>query len=172
MVAAQASSSIVAGDLYFPRVEFLRSNCLRQGVSNVRVVQYDAAAALPFADGTFDSILLDAPCSGTGTISSNPEIRYFLRPEDIRELSRKQLSILNNASKLLRSGGQLFYSTCSLEREENEGLIAEFLDGTSDFRTGPLWAVDRGLLTPDGFGRTFPDRDGTDGFFFATLVRS
>jgi 16S rRNA (cytosine967-C5)-methyltransferase len=164
------SAVIVAGDIYTSRVEFLRANCIRQGISSVQVAQYDAAAALPFADGSFDSILVDAPCSGTGTIGSNPEIRYFLRPEDIVELSGKQLSILLNASKLVRSGGRLYYATCSIEREENEDVISSFMARSDGFARSELEAVPR-FVTAEGFARTFPDRDGTDGFFFAALER-
>ncbi len=162
--------SLIAGDLYHPRVEFLRSNCVRQGIASIRIAQYDAAVSLPFAEDSFDTILIDAPCSGTGTIGSNPEIRYVLRPEDIEELSRKQLTILLNASKLLKSGGRLYYSTCSLEREENEDVVAAFIAGSSDFIVGST-DIDSRFRTSEGFGRTFPDRDGTDGFFFAELIR-
>ncbi len=164
------SAAIVAGDIYHSRVEFLRSNCVRQGISSVQVVQYDAAASLPFADGSFDSVFVDAPCSGTGTIGSNPEIRYFLDPEDIKELSGKQLSILINASKLVKSGGRLYYSTCSIEREENEDVVAAFLAESVDFTASRVNA-DARFITAEGFVRTFPDRDGTDGFFFAELAR-
>lgn len=165
------SAAVIAGDIHHSRVELLRSNCIRQGVSAFQVAQYDAIMSLPFAEKTFDSILVDAPCSGTGTIGSNPEIRYFLRPEDIDELSRKQLSILMNASKLVKSGGRLYYSTCSMEREENEDVIVAFLAESKDFHSVQI-DVESRFITPDGFLRTFPDRDGTDGFFFAAFERS
>ena len=165
------TASVIAGDLYQSRVEFLRSNCVRQGIASVQVAQYDAVTSLPFAEASFDTILVDAPCSGTGTIGSNPEIRYFLRPEDIEELSGKQRSILRNASKLVKSGGRLYYSTCSLEREENEEVVAAFLAEANDFGVVSE-AIDRRFQTSEGFGRTFPDRDGTDGFFFAEFVRA
>jgi len=171
LIALKNRSAVtVAGDIYHPRVEFLRSNCLRQGISSVQVAQYDAVEALPFADNSFDTVFLDAPCSGTGTIGSNPEIRYFLSPEDIDELSRKQLSILLNASKMVKSGGRLYYATCSMEREENEEVIAAFLAESEDFTMTQIDGESR-FATAEGFGRTFPDRDGTDGFFFAALFR-
>jgi 16S rRNA (cytosine967-C5)-methyltransferase len=160
-----------AGDLYKKRVEFLRENCRRQGSGGINVLQYDAERAMPFAAESFDAILVDAPCSGTGTISSNPEIRYFLQPENILALQKKQLAILGNSAGLLRRGGRLYYSTCSLEREENEDVIAEFLSEFEEFSALPI-CVDRRFRTEAGFGRTFPDRDGTDGFFFAILGRS
>lgn len=173
MIAARLEKSalIVAGDLYQSRVRILKANCLKQGADNVRIVRYDAETALPFADGEFDTVLLDAPCSGTGTIRSNPEIRYFLKPGDFAELHDKQLAMLRNASKLVRSGGRLIYSTCSLEPEENEHVVTEFLSVTSDFTVSrPTVPVES--VTNDGFVRTSPEKHGMDGFFAAILERS
>jgi 16S rRNA (cytosine967-C5)-methyltransferase len=172
MIASGAPSDtlIVAGDVRQSRVRVLKRNCEAQGISNVRIVRYDAVAALPFADGEFDSVLLDAPCSGTGTIRSNPEIRYFLKPGDLRELHDKQLAILRNASKTVRHGGRLIYSTCSLEGEENEGVIVEFLSGNADFEIRrPEIAGE--LVTDNGFVRTLPEEHEMDGFFAAVLER-
>lgn len=169
-LAGRDAKLVIAGDLYTPRVEFLKANCLAQRATNVNVVQYDATMPLPFAEESFDSILLDAPCSGTGTIRHNPEIRYFLQPEDFPELSRKQQSILQNASKLLKKGGSLVYSTCSMEREENEDVIAGFLTAGNDFETVEPNVPDR-FLTDRNFARTWPDRDSLDGFFIAELRR-
>ena len=160
----------VAGDIHWQRVEFLRSNLARQQAELVDVVQYDATAPLPFADESFDVVFVDAPCSGTGTIRHNPEIRYFLEPDDFNELSRKQLAILGNASKLVKSGGSLVYSTCSLEVEENEGVVIRFLANAEDFAPG-LPHVDKRFITNDGFARTWPHRDSMDGFFIARFDR-
>jgi 16S rRNA (cytosine967-C5)-methyltransferase len=170
LIATRSDALVVAGDLYQQRVELIRSNAANQGLGGIEVVRYDAASTLPFAEQSFDSILLDAPCSGTGTIRSNPEIRYFLDPKDIEALSLKQLAILRNASKLLKKGGTLYYSTCSFEYEENEEVIYKFLElatGFSVVRQG----IDERFSTNEGFSRTFPDRDGTDGFFLAVLKR-
>ena len=121
---------------------------------------------MPFADGAFDVVFVDAPCSGTGTIRHNPEIRYFLVPDDFPALFEKQRSILKNASKLVKPGGSLIYSTCSLEKEENEAIAYEFLANVSDFES-TLPKVQERFLTADGFARTWPYRDGMDGFFIA-----
>jgi 16S rRNA (cytosine967-C5)-methyltransferase len=118
LVAKHRSPSLsVAGDLYQQRVELLRDNMRKLGV-DVKIVRYNAETTLPFERETFDAILVDAPCSGTGTIRHNPEIRYFLGPSDIEELSFKQRRILGEASKAVKKGGVLVYSTCSLEPEE------------------------------------------------------
>jgi 16S rRNA (cytosine967-C5)-methyltransferase len=160
----------VAGDFYEHRIRSLRENCIRLDAQNIEFVRYDAEKSMPFADASFDVILLDAPCSGTGTIRHNPEIRYFLKPSDFIELSQKQLNILKNASKLLVKGGRLIYSTCSLEREENESVVENFLRGATNFRK-VLPNVSERFLTAENFARTFPGRDGTDGFFIAVFEK-
>jgi 16S rRNA (cytosine967-C5)-methyltransferase len=159
-----------AGDLHSSRIDLLRTNCRHQGVDDVHIVQYNAERDLPFADRIFDAVLVDAPCSGTGTIRRNPEIRYFVGPDDLVELSAKQLRILENASKLVKVGAALIYSTCSLEIEENEHVCTRFLSANPDFERAKPRVADR-FLTPDGFARTWPYRDGMDGFFMASFRR-
>ena len=164
----QISNLIVAGDLYWKRVKILQENCKKQDVEFVNVLQYNAENALPFADESFDVVLLDAPCTGTGTIRHNPEIRYFLTEKDFEELSRKQLKILHHASKLIKRGGRIIYSTCSLEIEENEAVAREFLAENADFeKVSP--DLNEKFLTSENFARTFPPRDKTDGFFVAVF---
>ena len=173
IIAKHASTRhvlIAAGDLRGRRIDLLKQNCEQQDVGFVNIVQYDAEKALPFPDEYFDLVLVDAPCSGTGTIRHNPEIRYFLLPDDFDALAVKQLKILKNASKLVKSGGTLVYSTCSLELEENESVCERFLGKSADFekiRTG----LHEKFETPDGFARTFPHRDAMDGFFVAGFRR-
>lgn len=173
MIAACSPSNamIVAGDVYQSRVRILKANLIEQGLGNVKIVRYDAEVELPFSNGEFDVVLVDAPCSGTGTIRSNPEIRYFLKPEDFEELHNKQLSMLRNASKVVRSGGRLVYSTCSLEPEENERVIEKFLSEEGDFAVAPL-PVPADLITEAGFLRTAPAEQAMDGFFSAILDRT
>jgi 16S rRNA (cytosine967-C5)-methyltransferase len=161
---------LVAGDLHTSRVKLLSATCKNQGAGFVNVMQYDAEVALPFADESFDTVLIDAPCSGTGTIRHNPEIRYFLAATDFPELSKKQLAILRNASKLVQRGGRLIYSTCSLQIEENEAVCKAFLDETENFKQVVPDVPDR-FRTSDGFARTFPARDNMDGFFIAEFRR-
>jgi 16S rRNA (cytosine967-C5)-methyltransferase len=164
------TESIFAGDYYQQRVGTLKENCFRQAVGFVRIIRYDAEKCLPFAEKEFDWILVDAPCSGTGTIRHNPEIRYFLSEKDFSELSEKQLRILKNASKLVKSSGRLIYSTCSLEQEENETVAAKFLFENQEFeKIQP--SVHERFLTSDNFARTFPQKDKMDGFFIAAFAK-
>jgi len=162
---------IVAGELYRKRVASLKLNAVKQCANDIYVLRYDAGQQLPFPSEMFDVVLVDAPCSGTGTLAANPEIRYFLDPEDIKSLAEKQLRILVNASKVLRRGGRLIYSTCSLEYEEGEGVIGRFLqmEGRNfKLRQIPLLQP---FKTPDGFYRTMPDRDEMEGFFVSILEK-
>ena len=167
---SKTQNLIVGGDFYEQRARILQANCRRQAAENVRILRYDAEKDLPFADETFDVVLLDAPCSGTGTIRHNPEIRYFLRENDFAELARKQLGILENASKVVKKNGRLIYSTCSLESEENEAVARSFIEGNENFVQAQPNVSER-FATADGFARTFPPKHRTDGFFIAAFEK-
>ena len=158
----------VGGDLHLPRLKIVRQICEKTAVVNYQILAYDAERDLPFADESFDVVLLDAPCSGTGTIRRNPEIRYFLRETDFAELAAKQLNILQNASKVLKTGGRLIYSTCSLEIEENERVCESFLTANPHFSVVKSNLPEK-FQTADNYSRTFPQRDKCDGFFIAVF---
>ncbi len=160
----------IAGDYFEHRIRILQANCRKQATDSINIVRYDAENALPFADESFDVVLVDAPCSGTGTIRHNPEIRYFLSEKDFADLSAKQLKILQTASEVLKKNGRLVYSTCSLENEENEGVMEKFLASNKNF-TKVTPKVTNIFLTNEGFARTFPPRDKTDGFFIAEMIK-
>jgi 16S rRNA (cytosine967-C5)-methyltransferase len=162
---------VVAGDLHEHRLRLLLASTARQGLKNVRAVSHDASHALPFPDRTFDRVLVDAPCTGTGTLRRNPEIRWRITAEDIQVLQKRQLRILRNAARTLRPKGLLVYSTCSVEPEENEQVVAAFLQRENEFR-GIKAPVAAGLQTEAGAARTWPHRDGVDGFFIAALERT
>lgn len=167
---SESAEILLAGDLHWTRVEYLRANCRNQQADSVRIVQFDAEKDLPFENRTFDCVFVDAPCSGTGTIRHNPELRYSIESIDFAELAKKQLLILNNASKLVRVGGSLIYSTCSIEREENEDVCGEFLSRSAEFSSVRPNVPDR-FISEDGFARTWPHRDDMDGFFIAAFIR-
>jgi 16S rRNA (cytosine967-C5)-methyltransferase len=135
------------------------------------VLQLDATQELPFSDGCFDSVLVDAPCTGTGTIRHNPEIRYRVNNEDIQAKQEKQRRILENASKAVKLGGSLIYATCSLEREENEEVVSSFLTGNKKFALRKPNAPGQ-FIQESGYLRTFPTDFEGDGFFMATFTRN
>jgi 16S rRNA (cytosine967-C5)-methyltransferase len=162
---------VVACDVYSHRLRAVAESAARQGVENILTVALDAEESqLPFAAGSFARVLADAPCTGTGTLRHNPEIRWRITPADVRELAARQARILSNAARCVSRGGRLVYSTCSIEREEDESVVASFLAGHPDFRQVSADAP-AALLTETGAARTFPHRDDTDGFFVAVLER-
>lgn len=165
-------AEIVACDLHSHRLITLRETCRRLGIGNVDAVALDATEALPLVENAkrFDRVLVDAPCSGTGTLRGNPEIKWRLALDDIARLARLQLALLERGASSVASGGRLVYSTCSIEREENEDIVHRFLDSSTLFRAvEPNTRAD--LITQGGFVRTFPHRHGSDGFFAAVLER-
>jgi 16S rRNA (cytosine967-C5)-methyltransferase len=171
-IAARAGNHalVVAGDLYEHRVRTLFETSARQKSVAIRALVYDAEVALPFADGSFDRALVDAPCTGTGTLRRNPEIRWRISPSDMALLSARQKRILYNTSELVRRGGRLVYSTCSVEPEENEQVVSDFLRERRGFEQVAVQAP-AALLTEKGAARTWPQRDGADGFFIAAFLR-
>ena len=139
-------------------------------------VQLDASRLLPFGL-SFDRVLLDAPCSGTGTLARNPEIKWRLQPGDVVRLSEVQVRMLTTALDALASGGRLVYATCSLEPEENEQVVERVLASKRGFkRLGRPelvreWPSLAPLFDDAGYFRTRPDLHATDGFFSAVIVR-
>lgn len=146
----------------------------------IHLLALDATRPLPFS-AKFQSILVDAPCSGTGTLARNPEIRWRLTPADLLDLQSRQRAILTNALEALSPGGRLLYSTCSLEPEENEQVLEPVLQDKPEFqmvdgRKALLPHLRKGadvnaLFDERGYFRTFPPRHGTDGFFAAVVER-
>lgn len=163
---------LVAGDVHAHRLRVVREACERLSINVVQFALYDATAPLPFTAGTFDRVLVDAPCTGTGTLRRNPEIQWRISPSDAAELSTRQQRILKNAAQAVASGGRLIYSTCSVEREENEMVVAAFLQANDRFTPARLSSVPPILQNELGTtARTWPQRDGTDGFFIAAFER-
>ncbi|MGA2409899.1 MAG: 16S rRNA (cytosine(967)-C(5))-methyltransferase RsmB [Candidatus Binataceae bacterium] len=144
------------------------------GHQNVLTVRADCAAALPLCPNLFDYVLLDAPCTGSGTLREHPEIRWRLRPDDFIRMAKLQLRMLEQASALVATGGVIVYAVCSVAPEEGEGVAGSFLANHPDFavdRAIPLIERFAGLIGVDGFMRTRPDQGGLDGFFAARLIR-
>jgi 16S rRNA (cytosine967-C5)-methyltransferase len=159
---------VLAGDLHEHRLRTLKRISATHGLNSIRCVVFDGLRDLPFPESTFDRVLVDAPCSGTGTLRRNPEIRWLISTGDIEDLSARQGRILWNASRMVKRGGRLVYSTCSVEPEENEHVAAEFLEQADDFRQVAL-PLSPSLVTTSGAARTWPHRDGADGFFIAAF---
>lgn len=178
---ALGGASVVAVDSSKTRLGLLGENLSRLGLDAERVVA-DATTWQP--GERFDAVLLDAPCSSTGTIRRHPDIPYLKSPKDIEALAGLQARLLDNAVNLLKPGGRLVYSTCSLEPEEGEAQIAAFLVRNDALSLEPIEAAElfgqAEWIEPSGCLRTFPyelrldtpEWSGMDGFFAARLVRN
>lgn len=157
--AMERRGLLVASDVRDRRIGLLAQTVRRSGAAIVSIVQADASAPLPFA-AAFDRALLDAPCSGLGTLRRDPDIKWRRREEDLPALAAGQTAMLANVASVVRPGGQVIYATCSSEPEENEDVVAAFLASHPDFRAAG-----------EPF-RTLPFRDGLEAFFAAMLVRT
>lgn len=160
------ATSVIAADVSRGRVRTMAALARRWGAPGVHPVAADARRP-PFLR-RFDSVLVDAPCSGLGTLGRNPDIRWRARPEDLTRHAGRQREILAAAADLVLPGGTLVYAACSLEPEENEGVVTPFLEARPAFVPAPLpaWAAP---FASGPFARTLPERDGGDGFFAAVM---
>jgi 16S rRNA (cytosine967-C5)-methyltransferase len=170
LATRQPQAQIVACDIHETRLRLIAEAAARQGLSNIELRLLDATQRLPFEAASFDRVLVDAPCSGTGTLRRNPEIRWRITKEDVEELATRQAAILRRAATALKTGGRLIYATCSVERAENEDIAAAFAQAHPEFT--PL-APDAPahLRTGEGQARVWPQRDAADGFFIAVFEK-
>ena len=164
---------IVATDLRGRRVDLLKRTIDAHGGTCVRVTRADISAVLPFAP-VFDCVLLDAPCSGLGTLRRDPDIRWRRTQTDINRLAATQSQMLNRVADVVVPGGRIVYATCSGEPEENEEVVSSFLAARSDFALAPVRIPPTlsSFMTPSGHFRTLPFRDGLEAFFAAILVKT
>ncbi len=155
---------------YETRAALVKNTFDRMGYSKPKILVADATT---FTDsGFYDKILIDAPCTGFGVIRKKPDSKWKREPEDIRLLSEIQSAILENISKLLRHGGVLVYSTCTIELEENQKVVKSFLTRHPDYVLEPADVlVDRALVGREGFIEILPHRHDMDGAFAARLRR-
>jgi 16S rRNA (cytosine967-C5)-methyltransferase len=167
---------IVAGDLRLHRLRTMKEMSERLGVGNIHLVQLDAAAPAPFNQQEgFDVVLLDAPCSGLGTLQRHPEIKLRMNEDRIERLAELQKRLIVNAARQLCVGGLLVYSVCSTEPEEGEEVVAWFRQNNPEFRDMTrerlveIGLDPSSLLTPSFGARTFTRRHGSESFFFCVL---
>jgi 16S rRNA (cytosine967-C5)-methyltransferase len=161
---------VIAAEASPRRLRAMAALCRRWGSPNVRLVLADSHRP-PFAGGGFDGVLIDAPCTGLGTLARHPDIRWRLRPDDILRQAERQRSLLTALAAYVRHGGRLVYATCSLEDEETTSVVLGFLEAHPSFRVAPApsWAAP--WTGVDGFVRTLPEREPADGFFAAVIER-
>ncbi len=175
---AAAGADVMAVDRSAKRLERLRDNLRRLGLA----AETRVADAATLDEPAFDAVLLDAPCSATGTIRRHPDAPWIKGPADLAKLADLQRRLLDAAARLLRPGGRLVYCTCSLEPEEGERQAESFLSRHAAFERVPIAADEVGvpdLVTASGDLRTLPShlplpdpaRSGLDGFFAARFLR-
>ena len=169
------NSAVVATELHQHRARDMRERL--KGLPNVSVMEGDASRLS--VGGGFDRVLADVPCSGTGTLARNPEIKWRLKSEDLTDLHRRQVAILRGALTKLRPGGRLVYSSCSLESEENEDVVREagarvvpISEELEALRREEELVVEHLTELLEGpFLRLLPGRFGSDGFFAALVTK-
>lgn len=156
---------VTAFDIYEHKLELIKNNCNKYGISIVLPTLQDASCVNPDYVGTADKILCDVPCSGLGIIRKKPDIRYSRCEEDITQLANLSMSILENAALYLKPGGTLVFSTCTIEPEENENVVMQFLASHSEFSYFPF-------CDDISYKTFYPNVDGTDGFFVCRLIKN
>lgn len=159
------------------RLEELKRRARRDGVHNVRIREVpastpEALAALEDLRGKADRVLVDAPCSGTGTFRRKPDARYRLSPDELKMHLERQRALLEQFSALVKPGGRLIYGTCSILRAENEDVVEQFLARHPEFTAIPAETRLPPNTTRGGYLRVYPHLHGTDGFFGAILGRA
>ena len=178
-LGAQMSSTgrVYAFDVSPKRLAALKPRLARSGLSNVHPQRIEGAndARVKRLAGKIDRVLVDAPCSGFGTLRRNPDMKWRQKPQDVDELVDKQKAILASAARLVKGGGRLVYATCSILEEENQRIAEEFLSKSPGFRlrpAGELLAKERIAVTGIGdYLELWPHRHATDGFFAAAFER-
>lgn len=157
------------------RIKIMEHNFLRLGINNVRILEHNAAIDIPEFHNKADKIIFDAPCSALGIIRRHPEKKWCLQENELKEFSETQIKILNTIKKWVKKGGFIFYSTCTINPDENENLIAKFIRKNKNFKIEKLKEIARLKLLQYEKGEFFQSLPGNDlnmdGFFIAKLKR-
>lgn len=169
-IAMEGSGSITSCDIYGHKAELIASGAKRLGIENLTARQLDATTHVPEWEENMDAVIADVPCSGLGIIRKKPDIRYK-NLQEMASLPALQLRILKNQATYVRPGGVLLYSTCTLVRAENEGVVEAFLKDNHDFTLESLPLPDIFPKNESGMLALVPGQYDTDGFFIARLRR-
>jgi 16S rRNA (cytosine967-C5)-methyltransferase len=171
------SGRLYAFDVSERRLANLKPRLARSGLSNIhpQLIANERDQKLKRLAGKFDRVLVDAPCSGLGTLRRNPDLKWRQTPKDIAELTVKQTNILVAAAKLVKPGGRLVYATCSLLQEENEAIIEAFLTQHPEFTSisaADILSQQKVELDTGVYLKMLPHLHGTDGFFAAVMQKT
>ncbi|MFR9069677.1 MAG: 16S rRNA (cytosine(967)-C(5))-methyltransferase RsmB, partial [Paraclostridium sp.] len=165
------TGQVISRDIFDHKLKLINNTVKRLGLKNIKVENFDALNIDENSIDKFDYVICDVPCSGMGIIKRKPEIK-FKKEEEIKDLPIIQKKILNNASKYVKLGGNLIYSTCTIHDEENINIVKEFLNINDNFELVPIDEVNVDLDNQDkGYIKIYPNIHGMDGFFIAKLKR-
>ncbi len=174
--AMRNTGRLYAFDISEKRLAKLKPRLARSGLSNVHpvMIAHENDAKVKRLAGKIDRVLVDAPCSGLGTLRRNPDMKWRQTVETVAEMNVKQISILTSAARLVKAGGRLVYGTCSFLNEENEDIVTQFLQANPDFTLVPMSTVlaeQKIDLDTGEYLKMLPHVHHTDGFFAAVLER-
>ncbi len=170
----QNRGRVIARDIYEHKLRLIDEAAARLGTSIVESELRDAAEPDPMHEAYFDKVLLDAPCSGLGIVRRKPDIKWARESSDIESITSLQEKLLRNVSKAVKPGGILVYSTCTILPEENEYIVRNFIESSTDFCEDMIAPYLPSALAMHAKGcmlQVYPNRDGIDGFFIARLKR-
>jgi 16S rRNA (cytosine967-C5)-methyltransferase len=158
---------ILAVDKYETKLNMIKLSCDRLGILNVQLLATDASS---LETSLADKVLVDAPCTGLGTLRKKPDIKWKREPEDLKRMVKQQSTLLENAARLVKPGGVIVYSTCTTEPEENSEVIKKFIETHPDYSIEPASNfVNKSVVSVEGFIETFPHKHHIDGSFAARL---
>jgi len=169
-IAMGGRGSITACDIHAHKTGLIENGAKRLGLTNITVRQQDASGFVPEWENAMDAVIADVPCSGYGIIRKKPDIRYK-DPASMEDLPELQLAILSNQARYVKPGGILIYSTCTLVRAENEGVVEAFLENHPEFTLEPLPLPEALPKNESGMLALIPGQYDTDGFFISRLRR-
>ena len=152
------SGEVYAWDIYPHKIKLIEDTAIRLGLKNIKTYVHDAKEPKEELYGYFDKVLLDAPCSGLGIIRRKPDIKWSRQKEDIAQIAKEQKALLCAAANYVKPGGKLLYSTCTINREENEDMVMGFL------KTHTVFEKEKEVLL-------LSHKDGTDGFFICSMIK-
>jgi 16S rRNA (cytosine967-C5)-methyltransferase len=172
----RSEGRVYAFDIAEKRLNNLKPRLKRSGLSNIhpQLIANENDVRVKRLTGKIDRVLVDAPCSGLGTLRRNPDLKWRQSPEALTGLKAKQAALMKRAASLVKPGGRLVYATCSILREENHEIVSDFLSGHPEFRVEPadkILARQRIALDTGEFLELYPQRHGCDAFFAAALEK-
>lgn len=171
IASTQPTAQVTACDIHSHRVLLVENYMKKLGIKNVTALKQDATEFNKNFENAFDFVLCDVPCSGLGVVNKKPDILLNRTPDTLNEITKTQYAILDNNSKYVKQGGVLVYSTCSVLKEENNDIIAKFLQNHKDFSLTPIDTFGLNVINENNCYTFYPNVSGTEGFFIGRLIR-